>query len=482
MGAFPPAAARQSTVASLPGGYRRIPTLELFNAWHAYRTERRLRYFDFRLYLALHEIQERRAAASRKMRRRSPPPPRLGMNVTAECARLLGVADLRAVRGGFRRLERAGFVRIGEALIGLDGGTRKTETGTPQAWAARVGARRTVVIPRRVLRSLVLGGATAEAATLLGHLFRCVFFHRDSGWRTEGSCSVKFIAVVFGVDPRSVKRARRRLCDLGWLATVQADHWHVQAHGARIRVVTENLGTGPAPQKADARLSPPKRPPTTRLSPPESKRTLLADPENQTLERRAGVGKRIQATAAPTLRRLSDADLADPSRLLQLLPEAQACGWLNDSENDRLRLLAAAEHAKRVATANPCGLFLTVLRDGLWSFISNLDEESARTKLACLVETGIQRGSPTSRQRVAGSNVLQHLIAGVAAACALPRKARQRPDSWPLRCELSPGRAAQCERWPLVAETHPPDCGFGLAGGSDSLTDGNAKRLSSVGF
>ena len=55
---------------------------------------------------------------------------------------------------------------------------------------------------------------------------------------------------------------------------------------------------------------------------------------------------------------------------------------------DRLNFFAAAEHARAVGTRNSCGLFATIVRRGLWQYITLADEDAARAKLQSLIENG----------------------------------------------------------------------------------------------
>jgi hypothetical protein len=43
-----------------------------------------------------------------------------------------------------------------------------------------------------------------------------------------------------------------------------------------------------------------------------------------------------------------------------------------------LKFFSAAAHAVRVGRTNPAGLFATIVRKGLWSFVTSADEDIAR--------------------------------------------------------------------------------------------------------
>ena len=70
----------------------------------------------------------------------------------------------------------------------------------------------------------------------------------------------------------------------------------------------------------------------------------------------------------PDLRNVVPEDLKDTGRLLDLYEQAVELGLVTDSEHDRLRFVAAAEHARIIGTRNPCGLFVRLVRGGSAAF------------------------------------------------------------------------------------------------------------------
>ena len=83
----------------------------------------------------------------------------------------------------------------------------------------------------------------------------------------------------------------------------------------------------------------------------------------------------------PCLRNVVSEDLKDSGRLLELYDQAIVRGWVTASERDRLRFVGAAEHARVIGTRNPCGLFVRLVRCGLWSFLTQDDEDVANVRL-----------------------------------------------------------------------------------------------------
>ena len=56
-------------------------------------------------------------------------------------------------------------------------------------------------------------------------------------------------------------------------------------------------------------------------------------------------------------------------------------GLVTSSESDRLKFLAAAEHARVIGTRNPCGLFVRLVRGKLWHYLTQDDEDAANARL-----------------------------------------------------------------------------------------------------
>ena len=89
----------------------------------------------------------------------------------------------------------------------------------------------------------------------------------------------------------------------------------------------------------------------------------------------------------PTLRDVKPGDIHDPARLLDLHAQAIAAGYVSSSEADRLNFFAAANHARVIGSRNPPGLFVRIVRSGLWNFLTQDDEDVARVQLQRPVST-----------------------------------------------------------------------------------------------
>jgi hypothetical protein len=147
----------------------------------------------------------------------------------------------------------------------------------------------------------------------------------------------------------------------------------------------------------------------------------------------------------PDFRDLVPEDLKDTGRLLELYDQAVTRGWVTASERNRLRFVSAAEHARVIGTKNPCGLFVRLVRCGLWSFLTQSDEDAASTRLKRhLYGTSPERLSlPVPPARRLGSLSDDALI--VRAVRAAIYRAGYRGDVFPFLKRQKPEWTR--ERW-----------------------------------
>ena len=354
------------------GGFRLVKAEELMRVWWSYRSGK-IQFRDVRVYLAAHEMDARRCRLKA---------PRRPLFTLLELKRLVGGVGGEHLRASLRRLEACGCLSWSASEISFGGGSPPgggTEGGGEEVMNGLTGCRnRRVPVPRTALRLMASTGRPVLAATVLGHLLRCLFTRRG-GCVSGGACSSSWVAEVFGVDPRNVKAARAALCASGWLEVVQTDHWHRQRFGGWAII---NLAWRPRRSASTVTESPPRsRFSTTKSPPPDSHMKLPSESTNQKPGRAGPAGARVRSGGKPSLRNIRPADLTDTGRLLELYRDAVERGFVSRGESGRLLFATAAEHALRVSMRNPCGLFNAVLRRGLWSYCSNEDEVRAIRRL-----------------------------------------------------------------------------------------------------
>ncbi len=350
--------------STIDGGYRLIGVRELMAVWWAYESGR-LRFQDVRVFLASHEMVSRRCVIEKG---------RVPHYTLEELGRLVGGGSARTLRASLRRLEQAEV-----STWNVDGiffnEFASLDTEFEERLALIANRRRKVPVPRRTIRWLAGSSKPVLLATVLGHLFRCVYGRRGS-IAAEGSISATWVAGVFGVDPRNVKRAKAHLRANGWLLWRKADHWHQQRNGGRVAV---NLSW----QEVRCTESPRRRRQScTGLPPPDSNKKLPKESKNQKpAGRLPGVKNVVHECREPSLRDVQPADLKDTGRVLSLYRQAKERGLVKDSEYDRLQFAAGAVRASARAARNPGGFFWSLLKDRLWHHASATEEEQARVKL-----------------------------------------------------------------------------------------------------
>ncbi len=360
------------------GGYRVIPASHIYTAWSAYRA-RMTSLLGLRVYLALHEVAERRHAGRMQSNKRLSARSLAGWltDPVSELHELVACARPAQVRTALRQLTSAGLVKMDGprcCLSSVPAEAPPELRKAAQAMQRCLGRRGRVPFPRRALRRIARECSAAQAAVMLGTTMRCLYRHDGGQCSTAGSCSARLLADAFGLHLRTVKAARRRLQQTRWLTAVPADRWHVQRFGGRFQV---NMAWS-AP---DTRSSPRLTPVGTGSPPPIVKQELHSEIKTRepgVVAQEPSVTKELPP---PTLTRIVTADLRDSSRLLSLFEQAAKRGHLRRCEADRLRFFAAAEHALRVGNRNPCGLFAQTVRQGLWRFSTESDEERARRRL-----------------------------------------------------------------------------------------------------
>jgi hypothetical protein len=286
---------------------------------------------------------------------------------------------------------------------------------------------RRMPVPRRLLRFLAKGCSRVLLATILGHLFRCLYY-RQGRCYAEGFCKASWIAEVFGVSLRAVKTARHCLEALGFLQRMETPQWVRNHYGQKMAINLHWDGSA-LPSSVALALATETAPPLVsqqiKIAPPDSDKQLLSEEKYQkpatggstgvlsTLFTQAReclrngttlleesnptsiptvtVAQSIPQSSAPTpkttplppprLHQVIPADLRNMERLLTLYTQAvQECliGW---SEAERLAFVALAQHVLEFRPTNPGGLFLQLLRQRHFSFITQEEEDTARRRL-----------------------------------------------------------------------------------------------------
>ncbi len=377
------------------GGFVLIPAWAFVAAWWACRTGD-LRPLDVRVWLASFEAVARRCAARKGCR---------AAYTTGELRELTGAGSDRSVRESLRRLERIGLVAWSREGLHHAGAVEEVVLSRPGPMLDALGRvsmpSRRVPAPRRLVRELCLSKSPTLLATSFGHLLRCLFNQRKA-CSSGGLCKASWVAEVFGISARSVKRSRASLAASGVLRRELAPQRVMNRHGGwsawNLRWQS-TPGAGLVRGRSGVRvrrfrLSPPVLAGGGGVSPLRDTCNSLAGSENHqptaNAVRRPGTrcnsdGARASPWDRPRaaehprgLGHVRGEDLRSVGGLARLYSRAVAAGLATRSESGAMAFVSAAAHARRVASSNAGGLFATVVRGGLWRFISGEDENRAR--------------------------------------------------------------------------------------------------------
>lgn len=348
------------------GGFTLVSGTALLATWAAYR-QGDLRLFDLRVWFACLELTARRCGLIKG---------RSASYRIDEIHGLVGGVGGEHIRRSISRIEKSGLLTWSESSIVFP----KSDAVLGQLGLGPMldlvpNHRRLVPVPRRIVRLIAGGARRVVVATILGHLLRCLYY-RGGVCLPEGTCKASWIAEAFGVNIRNVKAARKHLVSIGWLAPISTRQTCLNRFGQRVCV---NLEWSRNDISANPKRSPPSAISTTESPPPYKDKKLSSriymnqKPESGP----SGVSTQPKREGKPTLRHVVQQDLHDPRRLEVLHRQAIAAALISQSDCDKLRFFAAAEHAKAIGTQNPCGLFATVVRKGLWRYITQDDEDVA---------------------------------------------------------------------------------------------------------
>ena len=372
------------------GGYSLISVVQFSMAWWLY-LEGHITIAALRVWLAAFELLAKRCEAEKGM------PLRFSLD---ELAKLTGIRDVR-LRSCLRSLEELGLLIFSETHIILARSPKDLSVSDLSSFYRFLEAipnnRRLLPVPRRMLRLMAGGGVPSLIATVFAFIIRGIYSHRVDGQtvlRNGGFVKLSWIAETFGFSDRQIQRAAHHLVDLGWLVPEETGQRTMNARGGgfhiNFRWVLSDLPAldeGETEPEAPREMSPQPAEIEPEMSPPYKQETLPAEESKNQKPATGGSGvcnhpsEKKEPDPEPTLRNVVPADLKDTARLMELHRQAVDAGLVTDSENDRLRFVGAAEHARSVGTQNPPGLFVRIVRSKLWHFITQDDENSARLRL-----------------------------------------------------------------------------------------------------
>lgn len=408
--------------ARIEGSFRRISVHQLTLAWWLYAAGH-ITKRQYRLYFAAHELAERRRYTSPEHRGAKP------LYKLREFTRLLGGQGsekaARELRGDMKRLTRLGLVTItkhsitfavsaDQITLGSSGGVDDLD-GFWSMFNAMPNRRRSVPVPRRLLRALAAGFSKGVTALVSAVLIRGLYWHKESSdYRTDGRYKLSWVAEHFGISRRAATDARNKLIELGWIEPLSVNQWEMNAWGVRDRIVPEwshtndngstgQSGTATAVGGAEqageggGHSASPNRNFAPHSASPDltDSLSLTGDQKTRRLPERERSGVSQGSTFGsrkknfrekrrrhhePNIRDVQASDLGDMTRLLELHQQACSLGLASTSEAGRLDFIAMAQRA-RCRGKRAGALFFWLLREKKTAFITHSDEEDAARML-----------------------------------------------------------------------------------------------------
>jgi hypothetical protein len=404
-----------STARKPEGGFQFISVGQLCAVWCAYQVAC-IRLVDVRVWFAAQELVARRCQLL---------PERQPTYTQEEFTKLVGGAG--GVSASFYRLRTCGLLTWEPHAITFNYSISEQLSSALETMLAQItNHQRRVPVPRRLLRFLAQGCTRVLLATVLGHLFRCLYY-RDGQCQPEGLCKASWIAEVFGVSERAIKTARRRLEAIGFLQRTETAQWLLNRYGQKMTINLHWAGLPPAEVPHSELVAEIASLPATsphETAPPDSHQQLPTEEKNQkpaasrtagvlstllaqareairegtapltkpepilrchvaTLQQERLVAAKKEATPVPppTLRHILLQDLQDTGRLLDLYAQAIQTELIGSSEAERLTFVGLAQHVLAYRPENAGGLFRQLLTRRCFHFVTHEDEDAAQQRL-----------------------------------------------------------------------------------------------------
>lgn len=352
------------------GGFVFIRVRNLLAAWHAL-AEGLISVYDLRIWLACHEMVARRCKTGKDVKRRF---------CLDELLGLVGTGREAQLKKGIEGLMKLGLLSWSPEDISLSTGRFEEAVRDCSGWYDLLECvrnnRRTVPVPRRIIRQLAQTRSRTVIGTAVGLLLRCLYY-RSRQCCSGGRVKCSWIANTFGLDLRNVKQARGQLVRAGWLVAGEAPQPSLNRWGLPMEI---NLLWGLQVVQLSTETPPLEVGSEQKSPPPIIDRELLTESINQKL-RTSGVAARTAEEIKPCLANITLEDLRDAGRLDRLYDEATVAGLMPRTVSARLKWFAAAERAIQTGQRNPCGFFAAMYRRGLWHHITQEQEDLARVKL-----------------------------------------------------------------------------------------------------
>lgn len=341
-----------------------------------------------RVYLAALVSVASREAAKRvrgAFGRKSDVTPRFLKN---ELSRLTEL-PLRSVSKEIRALTRIGLLSFGLSEIVFADNAHPECLDVVQALAFKRSELRPVPLPRTLLRYLARSSQVSLIKTALFYAVRGLTISRTGTITGKGSVKATEIARVFGMSERSVRSARSKLLELGFITDDDGSHQlKLNRTGAYFtvnmdwrepkRTFLSTAHFAPHPVKNRQLFAPPYKDRKT----PYGSKNQKTHPERlnpsglcmaKTSHLMASSPKDL---APPNIRDIRAEDLKSFGRVEELFRQAVKVGLVDSSEASAINFIGAAARASSVEGDAP-RIFMGIIKGKLWKNITQADEDRA---------------------------------------------------------------------------------------------------------
>lgn len=365
-------------------GYKTITPVEIANCLQAWETGE-ISYQGLRVYFGSFAMQAIREAARRSARRKGRRPMAKPRYRVSEVCGLTGLSD-RTVKRELRSLTGASLVGFSEHEIVFHKAPLVGSEKLCKGLAGKRSSRRPIPVPRSVLRFIARSSRPAMGLTMLAYVMRGMVIERNGG-EVKGAGTVKasWVAQAFGLSLRSVKGARKRLIAMGFISKdIASTQRKLNRDGSYFRINLEwNEKVGDSDGlPVREKIAPPLDNSCASFAPPYKDKKTSTESKNQETQKSSGVLKTNSRQGKDP--RLSDVKLEDLKNFFHLeilFQQAVKAGWLGRSEANFLNWIAASVRARTVAARDPVRVFVSLVKNGRWNFITQEQEDRARVAI-----------------------------------------------------------------------------------------------------
>ncbi len=292
------------------------------------------------------------------------------------------------VKRGVRELAAAKLLSFSRHEISISKSCIQPNAVSASSIAGGRSLNRPVPMSRAVLRYLATERSWTLAKVMLAYSVRGLTLARKGGEvKNRGTVKASWIADRFGLSIRSVRYARQKLYELGWISPDTGSFQRKLNRDGAYFAISLTCSLAPVSGRQTQRRSvlAPRTPKNAvPFAPPIEDKKTSNEVKNQKTPKsgfagvlKGGAGRQRPKPGNPSIRRIVREDLSMFDRLHELYRQAVKANWLKDSEANALNFVGAAVRA-REAEGDSARIFVSLVKRALWQNITQAQEEKAR--------------------------------------------------------------------------------------------------------